>query len=94
MQISLTVANFEQLVFTLFIYFLFVYGFQSCLREGCDPRELLKPPGVVHDDPVPKPEAGGIDEDAAAIANRINRNDAAARSDWNRGATGLLRISY
>ena len=49
------------------------------LRERCDPRELLKPPGVVHDDPAPKPEAVGIDEDAAAIANRIARNDAAAR---------------
>ena len=49
------------------------------LRERCDPRELLKTPGVVHDDPIPKPEAVGIDEDAVAIANRIARNDAAAR---------------
>ena len=49
------------------------------LRERCDPRELLKPPGVVHDDPVPKPEVVGVDEDAAAIANRIARNDAAVR---------------
>ena len=49
------------------------------LRERCDPRELLKPPGVVHDDAVPKPEAVGVDEDAAAIANRIARNDAAVR---------------
>ena len=49
------------------------------LRERCDPRELLKPPGIVHDDPGPKLEAVGIDEDAAAIANRIARNDAAAR---------------
>ena len=40
---------------------------------------MLKAPGVVHDDPVLKPEAVGIDEDAAAIANRIARNDAAAR---------------
>ena len=74
--------------------FFFVCGFQSCLRERCDPRELLKPPCVFHDDPVPKPEAVGIDEDAAATAKRINRNDAAARSDQNRGAAGLLRISY
>ena len=29
------------------------------LRERCDPRELLKLPGIVHDDPVPKPEAVG-----------------------------------
>ena len=49
------------------------------LRERCDPRELLKPPGVVHDDPVPKPEVVGVDEDAAAIANRIARKDAAVR---------------
>ena len=49
------------------------------LREQCDPRELLKPPGIVHDDPVPKPEAVGPDEDAAAIANRIARNKTAAR---------------
>ena len=49
------------------------------LRERCDPRELLKPPGVVHDDPVPKPEAVEADEDAVAIANRIARKDAAAR---------------
>ena len=49
------------------------------LRERCDPRELLKVPGIVHDDPVPKPEAVGVDEDAAAIANRIARNDAAVR---------------
>ena len=49
------------------------------LRERCDPRELLKPPGIVHDDPVPKTEAVGPDEDAAAIANRIARNEAAAR---------------
>ena len=49
------------------------------LRERCDPRELLKPPGVVHDDPVPKAEAVGVDEDASAIANRIARNDAAVR---------------
>ena len=49
------------------------------LRESCDPRELLKPPGVVHDDHVPKPDNVGIDEDAVAIANRIARNDAAAR---------------
>ena len=38
------------------------------LRERCDPRELLK-----------LPEAVGVDEDAAAIANRIARNDAAVR---------------
>ena len=37
------------------------------LRERCDPGELLKP------------EAVGVDEDAAAIANRIARNDAAVR---------------
>ena len=49
------------------------------LRERCDPRELLKLPCVVHDDPIPKPEAVGIDEEAVAIANRIARNDAAAR---------------
>ena len=49
------------------------------LRERCDPRELLKVPGIVHDDPVPKPEAVGVDEDAAAVANRIARNDAAVR---------------
>ena len=49
------------------------------LREKCDPRELLKPPGVVHDDPVPKPEAVGVDEDAVAIANRIARNETAVR---------------
>ena len=49
------------------------------LRERCDPRELLKPPGVVHDDPAPKPEVVGVDEDAAAIASRIARNDAAVR---------------
>ena len=49
------------------------------LRERCDPRELLKPPGVVHDDPAPKPEVVGVDEDAAAIANRFARNDAAVR---------------
>ena len=49
------------------------------LREICDPRELLKPPGVVRNDPVPKPEAVGMDEDAAAIANRIARNEAAVR---------------
>ena len=49
------------------------------LRERCDARELLKPPGVVHDDPVPKPEAVGLEEDAAAIANRIARNEAAVR---------------
>ena len=49
------------------------------LRERCDPRELLKVPGIVHDDPVPKPEAVGVDEDAAAIANRIARNEAAVR---------------
>ena len=47
-------------------------------KEKFDPRELLKPPGIVHDDPAPKPEAVGIDEDAAAIVNRIARNDAAA----------------
>ena len=34
------------------------------LREICDPRELSKPPGVVHDDPVPKPEAVGLRQDA------------------------------
>ena len=34
------------------------------LREICDPRELSKPPGVVHDDPVPKPEAVGVSQDA------------------------------
>ena len=49
------------------------------LRERCDPRELLKPPGIVHNDPVPKLEAVGLDADAAAIANRIARNEAAAR---------------
>ena len=49
------------------------------LRERFDTRELLKPPGVVHDDPVPKPEAVGIDEGAVAIANCIVRNDATAR---------------
>ena len=49
------------------------------LRERCDPRELLKTPGVVHDDRIPKPEAVGIDEDAVAIANHIARNYAAAR---------------
>ena len=49
------------------------------LRERCDPRELLKPPGVVHNDPAPKPEVVGADEDAAAIASRIARNDAAVR---------------
>ena len=49
------------------------------LRERCDPRELLKPPGVVHDDPIPKLEDMGLDEDAAAIANRIARNEAAVR---------------
>ena len=47
------------------------------LRERCDPGELLKLRGVVHDDPVLKLEAVGIDEEAAAIANRIARNDAA-----------------
>ena len=35
--------------------------------------------GIIHDDPVPKPEAVGVDEDAAAIANRIARNEAAVR---------------
>ena len=49
------------------------------LRERCDPRELLKPPGIVHNDPAPKPEAVGIDEDAAVIAHRIARYDVAAR---------------
>ena len=49
------------------------------LERKCDPRELLKPPGVVHNDPVPKPEAVGMDEDAAAIASRIARNDAAVQ---------------
>ena len=49
------------------------------LRERCDSRELLKTPGVVHDNSIPKPEAVGIDEDAVAIANRISRNAAAAR---------------
>ena len=39
----------------------------------------MKPPGIVHDDFVPKPEAVGVDEDAAAIANRIARNEAAVR---------------
>ena len=34
---------------------------------------------MVHDDPVPKPEAVGLEEDAAAIANRIARNEAAVR---------------
>ena len=49
------------------------------MRERYDPRELLKPPGVVHDDPVPKPEAVGVYEDAAAIVNRTARNEAAVR---------------
>ena len=49
------------------------------LRERCDPRELLKPPRVVHDDLVPKQKAVGVDEDAVAIENRIARNDAAVR---------------
>ena len=49
------------------------------LRERCDPREPLKRPGVVHDDPVPKPEPVGVDEDAVAIANRLARNEAAVR---------------
>ena len=48
-------------------------------RQKCDPRELLKPPAVVHDDPIPKPEAVGLDEDAVAIANRIAKNEAAVR---------------
>ena len=34
---------------------------------------------MVHDDPVPKPEAVGVYEDAAAIVNRIARNEAAVR---------------
>ena len=49
------------------------------LRERCDPRELLKPPGAVHDDPVLKPEAVRVDEDTAAITNRFARNEAAVR---------------
>ena len=32
---------------------------------------------MVHDDPVAKPEAVGVDEDAAASTNRIARNEAA-----------------
>ena len=55
------------------------FNLASTLRERCDPRELLKPPGVVHDDHVPKPEAVGLEEDAGAIANRIGRNEAAVR---------------
>ena len=34
---------------------------------------------MVQDDPVPKPEAVGVDEDAASIANCIARNEAAVR---------------
>ena len=34
---------------------------------------------MVLDDPVPKPEAVGVDEDAVAIANRIARNETAVR---------------
>ena len=49
------------------------------LRERFDPRELLKPPGIVHDDPVPNPKIVGPNEDAAATANRIARDKAAAR---------------
>ena len=30
------------------------------LRERCDPREMLRPPGVVLDDPVSKSEAIGL----------------------------------
>ena len=49
------------------------------LRERCDPRELLKPPGIVHDNPAPKPEAAGTTQGASTTANRIARDEAAVR---------------
>ena len=55
------------------------FNLAIALREQCDPRELLKPPGIVHDDPVSKPEVVGPNEDAAVTANCIARDKAAAR---------------
>ena len=51
----------------------------STLWERCDPRGLLKPSGVVHDDPAPKLEAVGPKEDATATVNRLPRDAAAVR---------------
>ena len=40
---------------------------------------MLKQPGVVHDDPAPKPKAVGTCEDASATANRLAPDAAAVR---------------
>ena len=49
------------------------------LGDRCDPRDLLKPPGKVHDDPVPKSKVVGTNVDAAVTAYRIVRDEAAIR---------------
>ena len=49
------------------------------LKDNISPGEVLVNPAELVDEPYPKPEAPGIDENAADIANRTLRVAAANR---------------
>ena len=51
----------------------------NSLKDNNSPGEVLVAPAELVDEPYPKPEAPGIDENAADVANRNLRIAAANR---------------